>query len=396
MAELVGNVKSDTSELVKAYYDRTALKTGKPFAVLEQFAVKSRNIPRNTGDTVEWWKPIPLTVTVAALTYEGTSPAADDLEFQKSTATVETHGKVIAVSEFLGMIAIDPDLSSKVQTLGRHREEYINRMYWEALAKNLYPMRIDASATYETTGAEDGTATETTVVIGDASLSTACSAGGVIVVTSGNNEGMGGYISSYADPAITISTTKPSYALNEACTVGDTFKTANSTGLTSANPLTCAGVSKAIVILMSHSAVPVEGGYYAGILSPFTQYDIRNDSSWINANQYAGSKRLFNNEIGEWGGIRFAMDTKPWRSTAGTMGTYAAAGAVFHTPIFGQECYAGVKINGVQSQLIFHDKTQVADALELYSTAGWKARLACKVLNACWGVQVLSGATSIS
>jgi N4-gp56 family major capsid protein len=392
---LTGNISTDTTELVHTFYDKTALKAEKPRMVLEQFAVKSKDIPRSKGATVAWWKTIPLPVTVAELT-EGESPAATDLQFQNVTATVGIHGKVIAVSEFLELIAIDPELSTKSASLGDHRGRYINRMYWEALVKNLYPMRIDASATYETTGAEDGTATESTVVIGDASLSTACSAGGVIVITSGNNKGMSGYISGYSDPAITISTTKPSYALNELCTVGDTFKTANSTGLTAANPLTCAGVAKGVVILMINNALPVDGGYFLGVLSPFTQYDIRNDSAWINANQYAGSAKLFNNEIGSWGGIKFVMDTEPWRSTAGTMGTYAAAGPVFHTPIFGQECYAGVRIQGVQDELIFHNKKQTGDNLEMYSTAGWKAHLVCKVLNACWGVQILSGATSIS
>lgn len=392
---LTGNITTDTTELVNTYYDKVALKAEKPYCILEQFAVKSKDIPKYAGKQIQWWKTIPLAVSVAALT-EGESPAATDLEFQNVTATVAIHGKVVCVSEFLGLVSIDPELRSKSETLGIHRGKYVDQMYFQALAQNLYPMRIDADSTYETTGAEDGTATETTTVIGDASLSTACSAGGVIVVTSGNNKGMGGYISGYVDPAITISSTAPSYALNEACTVGDTFKTANSTGITAADPLTCAGAAKAVVILQNNHALTMADGYYVGVLSPFTQYDIRNDSAWVNADQYAGSKKLYNGEVGEWGGIRWVLDTMPWRSTAGTMGTYSATGAVFHTPIFGQECYAGVGIEGVNAQLIFHNKKQTGDNLEMYSTAGWKAHLVCKVLNACWGVQVLSGATSIS
>jgi len=390
---LTGNITTDTTELMCTYYDKVALAAEKPFLILDQFALKSRDIPKYSGKTVQWWKSIPLTVTVGALT-EGVSPAATDLEFQNVTATVDIHGKVIALSELLQLTAIDPEMKSAAATLGQHRGKYVDLLYWEALAKNLYPMRIDADATYEGTGAEDGTAVESTVVIGDASLT--ASANGVVVVTSGNNKGMGGYITSYSTPTLTISTTKPSYALNEACTVLDTFKFANSTGITAADPLTCAGVAKSVVILQSNHAVPLDDGYYGGILSPFTEYDIRNDSAWINADEYAGSKKLYNGEMGTWGMVRFVRDTIPWRSTAATMGTYVATGAVFHTPIFGKECYAGVRLQGVQDQLIIHDKTKTGDNLEMYSTMGWKAFLVCKVLNAVNGVQILSGATSIS
>jgi len=151
-----------------------------------------------------------------------------------------------------------------------------------------------------------------------------------------------------------------------------------------------------MVILLSNHALAKEDGYFVGVLSPFTAYDIRNDTNWINADLYSGEKKLYNGEVGSWGGVRFVMCTLPWRSTAGTMGTYAAGGAVFHTPIFGQECYAGVRIQGVQDQLIFHNKKETGDPLEMFSTAGWKAHVCMKVLNAVWGVQILSGATAIS
>jgi len=393
--DMEGNISTNTSELINTYYDKVALKAEKPYVILEQFALKSKDIPKYTGATVQWWKTIPIDVTIAELT-EGISPDPDTLQFQNVTATVGIHGKVLAVSEFAGLISIDPELSTKAASLGIHRGKYIDRMYWEALVKNLYPMRVDGSATYEVAGAEDGTATESTIVVGDASLGNQALAGNVLVITSGNNKGMGGYVASYSDPAITLSVTKPSYALNEACAVGDTFKISGSTGITAADELTCAAVAKSMVVLLSNHALAKEDGYFIGVLSPFTQYDIRNDTNWINADLYSGVKKLYNGEVGSWGGVRFVMDTLPWRSTAGTIGTFVASGAVFHTPIFGQDCYAGVRIQGVQDQLIFHSKTQTGDPLEMFSTAGWKAYVCMKVLNGVWGVQILSGATSIS
>jgi len=389
-----GNDSVDTSELVHEYYDKQALMAETPYCILEQFSVKSKDIPKYSGATVKWWRTIPLDVEIAELT-EGISPDPDTLKFQNSEATVGIHGKVLAMSEFLGFISIDPELSSKARTLGIHRGKYIDRMYWEALVKNLYPMRIDNSETYQLTGADDASGTSTTSKINDATI-TDVYEGGVVVMTSGQNKGMGGYVGAHVATELDISSTRPSYVLNNAPVSGDTFKVANSTGLTAANPLTCAGAAKAIVVLLSNHALAMVDGYFIGVLSPFTQYDIRNDSAWINADLYSGAKKLYNGEVGSWGGIRWVMDTIPWRSTAGTMGTYVSSGAVFHTPIFGQECYGGVRIQGVQDQLIFHNKKQTGDPLEMFSTAGWKAHMAVKVLNSVWGVQILSGATAIS
>lgn len=398
LSEMTGNTSGDTTELVPVFYDKTALKYGKPFSILDQFATKTRDIPKYNGQEVYWWKGIPIVVTVTytGLANEGVSPPAVDLDFQRVKAKVYQHGHVVRVSEFLEMIAIDPELRSRAQELGKHRAKYINMMYWEAIAKGFYPMRVDADSTYEVAGAEDNTGSQTATVICDASLGNQCLANGVIVITSGNNKGMGGYIASYSDPDITLSTTLPSYIMNEACTTGDTFKTANSTGITAADPLTCAAAAKAIVVLQTQLASPYADGYYRGILSPQTQYDIKNDSAWINANQYAGSKRLFNGEIGEWGGIRWALDSIPWRSVAATMGTYDVTGAVFHTPIFGKDAYAGVRIKGVQDKLVITPKDKTGDPLQLYSTMGWKAVFTGKVLDHTHGVQILSGATAVA
>ena len=390
------NLKSTAAELVNIFYDKTALKEGKPFNMLEQFAVKSRNIPQGTGDEIDWWKvvPIPVASDYGVLT-EGQSPAATLLNYQRVKALVKGYGLVVTLSEFLQIISIDPKMASTAQSLGIHRAKTINRMYWGCLAQNLYPLRVTANTSYEVTGIADGSATTSTVI--DTAAGITNGTVGVLVMTNGNNFGMGG-LATYASATttFTISATAPSYILNEANAALDTYKFASSTGLTAADPLTCAVLAKAVTILQNNLASPYGDGYFGSILSPFTQYDVRNDSEWINADHYSGSKKLYNGEVGSWGGIRFVMDSIPWRSTAGTMQTYAAAGAVFHTPVFGQECYAGVRFNGVQDRLIKKSKEQTGDPLETYSTMGWKAYLVPKVLNALNGVQILSGATNIS
>ena len=398
-------LKADAGELVNIFYDKTALREGKPFNMLEQFAVKSRNIPQGAGDEIDWWKVVPIAVEsdYGVLT-EGRSPAATKLAFQRVKALVKGYGFVVSLSEFLQIISIDPKMASTAQSLGTHRAKTINRMYWGALAQNLYPVRVDGDSTYEFAGTCDTAGSTTT--LDDASLTQTDDFwnGGVVAITDGNNFGMGGYVTDFvaSSDIVTIGTTAPSYALNEA-TATENFKIATSTGLTSADPLTCAALAKAMVILQNNLTTPYADGYMAGILSPFTQYDIRNDSEWINADHYAGSKKLYNGEVGSWGGIRFVMDSLPWRSVVAAgddsatsgLGVYGAAGTIFHTPIFGKDCYAGVRFNGVQDKLIKKSKEQTGDPLETYSTMGWKAYLVPKVLHSTFGVQILSGATSI-
>lgn len=394
---MTGNITTDTTELIQTYFRKLALKSEKPFVILDQFAVKSEDIPKYEGYTIKWWKPIPIPVSstnLGGLT-EGISPSAVDLEFQNVTATVKGYGHVVAVSEFLGFTSIDPELKSKIESLGVHRGKVVDRLHWKTLAQNLYPMRIDADSNYELAGAEDTTASASTTTIYDGTLA-GNGAGGVVVVTSGKSKGMGGYLSAEDGTLLTISTTAPSYALTQKLDDNDTFKVGDSTAIDSGDPLTCAGISKAVVMLQSFHALPMADGYYVGVLSPFTKYDVQNDSAWVNADHYAGSKKLYNGEIGEWGGVRFVLDTLPWRSAAGTMGVYSATGAVFHTPIFGQQCYGKVGITGVQDQIIIHNKKQTGDNLEMFSTCGWKAYLVSKVLNATWGIQIIHGATSIS
>ena len=390
---LTGNISTDTTELVKTFYEKKALLAEKPYLILEQFADKSKDIPKYSGGTVNWWKRIPMTVSITALT-EGSSPSAEDLEFQQVEASVSQYGKVVAISDFLGFVSRDPEVSSKVESLGENRGKTINRLYWQEIVKRAYPMRVDQDSTYEGVYTADDTASTTTFE--DNALTEATDAwnGGVIVFIDDTNKGMGGYISDFNATNDLITFTP---AVNDAPTAAraDQAKVGISTGITAADELTCAGVDRAVKVLQQHHAQPF-GGFYIGVLSPFTQYDIRQDSAWVNAQQYAGSTRLFNGEIGQWNGVRFVLDTDPWRSTAGTMGTYSASGAVFHTPIFGKESYAGVRIKGVQDHLIFHDKTQTGDNLEMYSTAGWKACFVAKVLNATWVVQILSGASDIS
>ncbi|GAG89220.1 unnamed protein product, partial [marine sediment metagenome] len=61
-------------------------------------------------------------------------------------------------------------------------------MYWEAIAKGFYPMRIDADSDREGTGSHDSTGGSETTFAPKAAMTNQAADGGVIVVTSGNNK----------------------------------------------------------------------------------------------------------------------------------------------------------------------------------------------------------------
>lgn len=55
---------------------------------------------------------------------------------------------------------------------------------------------------------------------------------------------------------------------------------------------------------------PTINGDYIGIIHPDNVYALKRDSDWKTANEYAGSKRIFDGEIGMFDGVRFIESTE--------------------------------------------------------------------------------------
>jgi len=172
----------------------------------------------------------------------------------------------------------------------------------------------------------------------------------------------------------------------------------NSTNISSSNVVTCAAVERAVAFLKYQNAVPYDGRYYVGVISPFVQYDFMQDSAWVNAHNYAQDGALFDGEIGRWGGVRWVEDTDPWLEAAGTIGTYNANGAVHQTPIFGRHAYAGVGLEGVPDKLFIKKPgdQDTSNYINAYSMVAWRVYFVPVVLNALFGVTLISGASTIA
>lgn len=400
----VSTTTSTLTALMKTYYDKLMLEVATPIMVADQFADHSRDIPQHEGQTVAFQRYVPL-AKITAVTAEGSNPDYVELEAVRFEETIAKYSNSIQTTDTLELTAFDLTTEVKVRQISENMGESLNYQYRKVMARGFYPLRVDNSATYGVSGTITSGATTTVFV--DTSLTQADHfwVDGTVVFTSGQNKGISVHVTAFGASADQVTFTP---ALKEACDTGDTYRIVTSTGLGASNVVTCASVERAVAILKHYRAPKYDGKNYIGIISPFVDYDFRQDSGWVNAHEYAGSEALFNGEIGKWGGVRWVEDTDPWTETVadGTVynandvgfGAYSATGAVNHTPIFGRNAYAGVHLEGVPDKLIIKvsGPQDTSNPTNAYSYVSWKAYFVATILNATWGVTLLTGATTVA
>lgn len=384
---------STLSTLIKTYYDKLFLEVARPKLVAEQFADKSRDIPLHEGQTVSFQRYVPIDPVTSTIP-EGSNPDAVTLQAVRFEKTLAKYANAITLTEEIQLMAIDDVLKAAVKEMGENMGQSINRLYRQEMAKFFYPMRVDNSSTYAKTGTVGATAT-TTSMYTDLSEADDFWNGGTVVFTSGVNKGISVHVTDFANINGVVTFTP---ALVTPPSQNDTFRIVTSTGITPSNVITCAAVQRAVAFLKAQNCPPHDGKYYIGIISPFVEYDFMNDSAWVNAVEYAGSTQLFEGEIGRWGGVRWVEDTDPWTEDAGVIGTYSAGGAVHHTPIFGRHAYAGVRLDGAPDKLFIKKPgpQDTSNPINAYSVVAWRVYFAAAVLNALWGVTLISGASTVA
>lgn len=147
-------------------------------------------------------------------------------------------------------------------------------------------------------------------------------------------------------------------------------------------------------IMARNNVKPVQGaGAYVGFVPPDVAYDIMGDAAWVNANQYAGSEKIFDGEIGKMHGIRYIETTlAPIWEDGGVGNT-----DVYGTIIVGKGAYGIPDIAGSSKpQTITKSLGSAgsADPLEQRSSTGWKAYLAAVRLNELCILRVESAVTA--
>lgn len=393
---------STLTQMMKVYYDKTLLEFALPVMVADRLADHSRDIPQKEGKTVNFTRYVALDKITSA-TAEGANPDYVEMEAFEFEKTVEKFTNSVRLTELLQLTSYCEPLNAAVELQGVNMGESINYQYRMAIALGFYPLRVDNSSTYAKSGSVT-TATSTTI-IRDTTLTEAnhfwCDA--LLIFTSGQNKGSAHLVTAFTDTNSVI-TFEP--ALKDAPDTGDTFRIVQTKGLSATNVVEGDDIKRTVAILKNFKAPKLDGRFYGSMLSPFVEYDFMNDTEWKNANLYASPEAIKNGEVGKYGGVRFFEDTEAWTEipTDGTehnddlgFGVYSATGVVNHTPVFGKHAYAGTRIAGVKDKLIIKisGDQDTSNATNAFSLVSWRAFFKAVVLNGTFGVNILSGASTV-
>ena len=103
-------------------------------------------------------------------------------------------------------------------------------------------------------------------------------------------------------------------ALRDALTASTNIEFADSTinnvnALAATDVMSTDLVRRSVEILETNNAPKFYGDYYICFVYPHQASDLRRDTTWINANAYAGTRNIFNGEIGRWEDVVFITST---------------------------------------------------------------------------------------
>ena len=162
--------------------------------------------------------------------------------------------------------------------------------------------------------------------------------------------------------------------------------------LTVSDVLKAKHIRNAVRILRKFNAKPFSDGYFVGILSPDTSFDLMSDTAWVDVAKYADASEIaYKGEIGRMYGVRFVETTEAM--------VFEGAGAssidVNSTLIIGQNAYGVTSIEGGGLEHFVKQlgSSGAADPLNQRATVGWKLTKTAEILCEPYMVRIESGST---
>lgn len=396
---------------------------------------QKRPLDSGSGLIIEFFKynELALTLTTGVMDHvlatQSTTPTSVAITGTSKTATIKEYGIWSELGALLKKTHIDQNLAGVSKLFGEHAARTIELECMQKCSSGFTAVRADLDATYQFSGSIT-TATSTTV-FNDTKIASNTGYGdanddlnqSVIVFTSGNNKGEARAVTDYATAGGVI-TVSP--ALPNATVIGDQYYVCAPNGLlpttaSNADSLNSAAVARAVRILRTYSAAPLDGGFYAGVIPPEAEEGLTKDSNWINVQLYKDSVNgLFSGEIGKLFGVRFIRGNNGFRfpteadGTAGTGGGPGVGGINYHplyalgasetaiissSWIVGEEAFGVTKFTDEMGNLVpkliiknanLEDRSNTGDPLNLKSTIGYYLPFVAHPLQALFGVQVWS------
>ena len=142
--------------------------------------------------------------------------------------------------------------------------------------------------------------------------------------------------------------------------------------------ITLKTIKKCANILKRNNAPRIDGSYIC-IVHPDIGTDLTNLEGWIDVQKYKNPEKIYEGEIGSYGGVRFIENTecKIWKSTDDDC---AEGVAVYACYFIGKGAYATTEVTGGGLQTIVKPLGSGEDPLNQRSTVGWKATKTSEIL----------------
>jgi len=166
----------------------------------------------------------------------------------------------------------------------------------------------------------------------------------------------------------------------------------------SGNNLDAAEILEAVRTLKRNNAKPVVDGKFVCIIHPDNTKDLFEDSditdSFIHAGNRGDNNPMFTGVLGDWMGVRFVETTNLKVNPS-----YGMSGAdVYEVVMLGKEAYGISELSALSAKMVIHPRGTGGhtDPLDQYGTVGWKAALACTILNNDFLVVIMCASSRVT
>lgn len=294
------------------------------------FGAQRKTIPGNAGTTVKWNRFSPLAVVTTALTDGSSNPAQADMTTTQVSAVMAAYGNWTTVSDLFNLTSLDVGLKEHVEVHGQNCGETLDTLIRNELGG--------------TSSLSTGNAT-TTLLAGAYALGTSLGA------------------------------------------------------ILSSNVMDGASIRRAVRLLKTNKAQRFDNGFFRGIIDVNQSYDLFGNTEWLNSiSIYTDPTQLKAGIVGKIHGVEFVETNNGLSLTTAQGGTIPYVNTtVYSCYIFGKNAYGTVSLDNAPGNRIYvktPGPQDTSNPIDVYSTVGWKAFFAVKVLNASWIVRVYSAATA--
>lgn len=168
-------------------------------------------------------------------------------------------------------------------------------------------------------------------------------------------------------------------------------------GIASTNVMDGASIRKAVRTLKANKAQRFDNGFFRGIIDVNQSYDLFGNTEWLNSiSIYTDPTQLKAGIVGKLHGVEFVETNNGLVfSNAGALTSNSTN--IYSCYVFGKNAYGTVSLENQPGNRIYiktPGPQDTSNPLDIYSTVGWKAFFAVKVLNAAWIVRIFSAATA--